>query len=120
MTERDDLAYGDDYGGNRGEESDYQGGERGFIGDTFNKLRDKYHQSQQPPYSQNQQPYGQGAQGYQSGQYGQSGLTVRYLESVLNVPMTYHEDIEPSLWLQFSAVPWRTAVSGEPESRPPA
>lgn len=49
----DPLAYGDYHAGqgvegNAGEE-DYQGGERGLIGDTYRKLRSKYQPQQQDP-----------------------------------------------------------------------
>ncbi|KAL9105294.1 MAG: hypothetical protein Q9227_009509 [Pyrenula ochraceoflavens] len=78
----DDLAYGESYGADRGSGGGYQSSDRGLIGDTFNKLRDKYHASQGQPqqpygqnqqqYSQGQQPYGQGQQAYGQQQYAQS------------------------------------------------
>lgn len=50
----DDLAYGDDYGKDRGAGS--QGNERGIVGDTFKFLKNRYQQSQHP--QQSQSPYG--------------------------------------------------------------
>ena len=44
----DPLAYGD-YHPDNGAEEDYQGGERGLIGDTYRKLRSKYQPPQQDP-----------------------------------------------------------------------
>lgn len=89
MADRDDLAYGEDYRGNRGGTDDYQGGDRGLIGDTFNKLRDKYHQSQQTSSGQYQQPYGQVAPGNQSAQYAQSTYPVSSLVEVESFPFAH-------------------------------
>lgn len=50
----DDLAYGDEYGQDRGAGS--QGTDRGIVGDTFKFLKNKYQQSQHP--QQSQSPYG--------------------------------------------------------------
>jgi phospholipase D1/2 len=59
----DDLAYGDDYGKDRGAGS--QSTDRGIVGDTFNFLKTKYKQSQQP--QQSQSPYGYTEQSSQPG-----------------------------------------------------
>jgi hypothetical protein len=48
----EDLAYGDYHERGQEGEGEYEGGERGLIGDTFRKLRGRM---QQPPL----QPYGQ-------------------------------------------------------------
>lgn len=47
----DPLAYGDYHQGGEGNPADenYQGGERGLIGDTYRKLRNKYQPPQQDP-----------------------------------------------------------------------
>ncbi len=50
----DDLAYGDDYGKDRGASS--QDTDRGIVGDTFKFLKNKYQQTQHP--QQSQSPYG--------------------------------------------------------------
>jgi hypothetical protein len=87
MSKReDDLAYGDDYGKDRGAGS--QSTDRGIVGDTFNFLKTKYKQSQQPQQpQQSQSPYGYSEQANQSGgqQYNptQSGYVSRLLQQLV-------------------------------------
>lgn len=101
-NERDDpLAYGDyhERGPQEGGDEDYEGGERGIIGDTYRKFRSKYQQPQSASGSSSQQP---------SGFFGKLQSAVHEIGTELNQRLSGRESGQSAGQAQYSVGPEAT------------